>query len=136
MRKDKNSRWMPTIIVGDIDQERLSSLATAAMGRIPEIAEELLGEMQRASVVAAGSVPPNVVRMGSTVEFNSDDGQHRCVTLVFPGEADISQGKISVLTPVGTALIGLSEGQSIMWMTRDGRERELTVLSVTHDISG
>jgi regulator of nucleoside diphosphate kinase len=136
MREDANDRWTPAIIVSDIDQERLSGLATAALERVPEVAEELLSEMERASVVAARSVPPNVVRMGSTVEFQSDDGQHRCVTLVFPGEADISQGKISVLTPVGAALIGLSEGQSIMSMTRDGRERELTVLSVTQDTSG
>jgi regulator of nucleoside diphosphate kinase len=130
MREDPNDLWTPAIIVSDIDQKRLSGLATAALERVPEIAEELLSEMERASVVAAGSVPANVVQMGSTVEFGSDDGQHRRVTLVFPGEADISQGKISVLTPVGAALIGLSEGQSIMWMKRDGREQELTVLSV------
>jgi regulator of nucleoside diphosphate kinase len=68
--------------------------------------------------------------MGSTVQFKSDDGQQRRVILVFPGEADISQGKISVLTPVGAALIGLSEGQSIMWTTRDGRDQQLTVLAV------
>lgn len=130
MREDTNDRWTPAIIVSDIDQERLSGLATAALERAPEIAEELLSEMERALVVAAGSVPPHVVQMGSTVEFGSDDGQQRRVTLVFPGEADISQGKISVLTPVGAALIGLSEGQSIMWTTRDGRDQQLTVLSV------
>ena len=130
MREDMNNdRWTPAIIVSAADRQRLRGLATAALERLPEIAEELLSEMERASVVA-GSVPPDVVQMGSTVEFDSDDGQHRRVTLVYPGEADISQGKISVLTPVGAALIGLSEGQSIMWMTRDGRERELTVLSV------
>jgi regulator of nucleoside diphosphate kinase len=72
--------------------------------------------------------------MGSTVLFRSDDGQHRRVTLVFPGEADISRDRISILTPIGIALIGLSEGQSITWVTRDGRERGLTVLSVRQGV--
>jgi regulator of nucleoside diphosphate kinase len=131
MHEDSNSRWMPALIVSDIDQERLSGLANAAMKRLPEIAEELMSEVERATVVSAQAIPPNVVQMGSMVEFKSNDGQHRRVELVFPAEADISLGKISVLTPIGTALIGLSEGQSIMWTTRDGREQELTVVSVS-----
>ncbi|WP_325053327.1 GreA/GreB family elongation factor [Sinorhizobium meliloti] len=57
----------------------------------------------------------NVVRMGSTVEYETDTGGRRTVALVFPINADISEGKISILTPIGTALIGLSVGQSIMW---------------------
>lgn len=130
MRLDMENRWMPAIIVSDVDQERLSRLATSVMGRIPDVAEELLGEMERASVVAADAVPPTVVQMGSMVEFKTDDGQRRRVRLVFPSDADIAMGKVSILTPIGTALIGLSEGQAIMWTTRDGRERELTVLSV------
>jgi regulator of nucleoside diphosphate kinase len=52
------------------------------------------------------------------------------VTLVYPGEADIGQGRISVLTPVGAALIGLSKGQSIDWATRTGETRRLTVIEV------
>ena len=68
--------------------------------------------------------------MGSTVTYIADDGRKRTVTLVFPGLADISQGRISILTPIGTALIGLSEGQTMTWSTRDGRERNLTVMMV------
>ena len=52
------------------------------------------------------------------------------MTLVYPGEADIEQGKISILTPIGAALIGLSKGQSIDWATRTGEIRRLTVLEV------
>ena len=52
------------------------------------------------------------------------------MTLVYPAQADISQGKISVLTPVGTALIGLRAGHSITWDTRTGETRRLTVLKV------
>jgi regulator of nucleoside diphosphate kinase len=68
--------------------------------------------------------------MGSTVAFRSDDGQQRQVTLVYPGEADFARGRVSVLTPIGAALIGLSPGQSIAWTARDGRQHRLTVLSV------
>jgi len=124
---------MPAIIVSAAEQERLVSLAMAVIGRMPDIAEDLLGEMDRATVVAADSVPANVVRMGSTVRFRTDDGRERRVTLVYSGEADIAEGRISILTPVGTALIGLAEGQSIVWQTTDGRERELTVIEVGND---
>ena len=68
--------------------------------------------------------------MGSTVMFKPDTGDAKTVVLVFPGDADISEGKISILTPIGTALIGLSTGQSIMWTARDGRRHELSILAV------
>lgn len=130
MQNDTINCWTPDIIVSDVDRERLSNLATAAMGRFPDISLELLDEVERATVVPIATFPKNVVRMGSTVAFKSTDGALRRVILVFPGEADIAQSKISILTPVGTALIGLCEGQSIAWITRDGREQVLTVLSV------
>jgi regulator of nucleoside diphosphate kinase len=120
----------PNIIVSDTDQNRLTTLATDALDRFPQAAQELLSEMERAAVVSAEAVPPNVVQMGSGVVFRSDNGETRRVTLVFPGQADIAAGRISILTPIGAALIGLSEGQSIAWKTRDGRLRKLTILAV------
>jgi regulator of nucleoside diphosphate kinase len=120
----------PPIIVSDIDHARLSDLAMGALARFPEIAEELQAELTRAEVVSASALPADVVRMGSTIEFRSNGGQQRRVELVFPVDADISANKISVLTPVGTALIGLSAGQSIRFTTQDGREQTLTVLAV------
>jgi regulator of nucleoside diphosphate kinase len=120
----------PSIIVSDTDQSRLTTLATDALERFPQAAQELLSEMERAAVVSAGAIPPNVVQMGSGVVFRSDNGETRRVTLVFPGQADIAAGRISILTPIGAALIGLSEGQSIAWKTRDGRLRQLTILAV------
>lgn len=130
MHRSTIDHRLPKIIVSDADHERLSGLASAVLHRMPDVAEYLLAEMDRAEIASAGSIPANAVQMGSTVTFRSDDGQVRCVTLVFPNEADIAEGKISILTPIGTALIGLSQGQSIMWTTREGRQRELTVLSV------
>lgn len=120
----------PKIVVTESDLERLTGLATAALERIPEVAEELLAEMDRAKVVSPKQMPADVVRMGSIVEFDSDSAQHRRVQLVFPGEADIEQGKISILTPIGTALIGLASGQSIAWTARDGKKHTLTVKTV------
>ncbi len=124
------SRSVPQIIVSEADYERLTSLATAALERLPDVAEELLAEMERAKIVGPEAVPENVVRMGSTVTFRSDDGHKRRMTLVYPVDEDITLHKISVLTPIGAALIGLGEDQSISWTARDGRKHELTVLKV------
>lgn len=120
----------PSIVVSHTDQRRLTTLATDALQRFPEAAEELLSEMERADVVTADAIPPNVVQMGSDIMFQSDTGETRRVRLVFPGQADIAAGRISILTPIGAALIGLSVGQSIAWKTRDGRTRRLTILAV------
>ena len=88
-----------------------------ALNQAPEVAEELLSEIERATVVPTHAVPANVVQMGSTVEFTTEEGVSRRITLAFPGQADITAARISVLTPIGAALIGLSEGQSIVWLT-------------------
>jgi regulator of nucleoside diphosphate kinase len=119
----------PTIVVSEGDYKRLTNLALAARDRFPDVADELHAEMARASIADAAAMPSNVVTMGSVVEFRSRAVQ-RVVELVFPAEADIAKGKVSVLTPIGAALIGLSAGQSIRWTARDGRTQELTVIGV------
>jgi regulator of nucleoside diphosphate kinase len=126
---DHNAHRLPEIVVGGTDHARLTSLANAAFDTVPDTAEELLSELDRARVVADEAVPRDVVRMGSVVEFESE-GDRKRVTLVFPPEADIAAGKVSVLTPVGAALIGLSKGQSIAWTARDGTSHALTIRSV------
>lgn len=125
------NRKKPNIVVSEVDYERLLGLADSVPEQLEEIADELMAELDRAKVVPVKRLPENVVRMGSLVEFRSNDGQERKVTLVYPGEADIAQGKISILTPIGTALIGLAPGQSISWTARDGRPHELHVISVS-----
>ena len=130
MRDVVRTRSVPQIIVSNADYERLTDLATASLERLPEVANELLSEMDRAKVVQDGSVPDNVVRMGSTVTFKSDDGNTRTFKLVYPAEESLDEHRISVMTPVGAALIGLAEGQSISWAARDGRRHELPVEKV------
>jgi regulator of nucleoside diphosphate kinase len=130
MLQEPATRSKPKIVLSDIDHDRLTSLADAMLDRAPAVAEELLSELARAEIVTAAAVPADVVQMGSTVLFRSNDGQERRVTLVFPGEADIAEGKVSIMTPIGAALIGLSPRQSITWKARDGQQHELTVLEV------
>ena len=124
-------RTKPTIILSAEDYERLFTLAHAVRKRMPDLANELAEEVGRARVLAKGEQPQHIVCMNSEVEFRDDTtGKIQKVTLVYPEEADISKRKISVLTPVGTALIGLQDGDAIIWETPNGELRQLTVLSV------
>ena len=95
------------------------------------VAAWLAEEIDRATVVPPGAVPARVVTMHARVEYRDDVvDQVRCVTLVYPGEEGAYASGLSILTPVGAALIGLSEGQSIRWRTPSGGLRGLTVLRV------
>jgi regulator of nucleoside diphosphate kinase len=120
----------PVIVLGAADHARLSGLADALADRQPELADDLMLELERAKIVPSDAVPDDVVRMGSTVTFRLDDGESRRLTLVFPVDADIARDRISVVTPVGVALIGLAAGQAMTWTTRDGRAQRLTVIAV------
>ena len=122
-----NKRRKPAITISRSDHEALVRLADSIAERNPTVFEELTTELDRARVVADNHLREDVVRMGSTLRYMTDSGENRTVTLVFPAEADISAGKVSILTPIGAALIGLSAGQSIDWEARDGRIHRLTV---------
>lgn len=124
------SAALPPITIGRIDHERLVALAEHASPAIADAAGELLSELDRADVVADEALPRGIVRMGSRVTFVSDGRPGQTVELVYPAEADIAQMKISVLTPVGAALIGMQRGQSIAWVDRGGRRRSLRVVAV------
>jgi regulator of nucleoside diphosphate kinase len=125
----------PEIIVRETEHSRLTSLALAASHRDLDVADELLGELERASVVVDDQFPGNVVGLGSTVSYQTETGQIRTVTLCYPGEADIERSMVSVLTPIGVALLGLAPGQSINWSGRDGQVHRLTVESVESNTS-
>jgi regulator of nucleoside diphosphate kinase len=120
----------PPLVIGEIDHRNLISLALAMEKTSPDVSTSLLAELDRARVVPQDKVPARAVRMGSSVVFQTNGGSERRITLVLPGEADIDSGRISIMTPIGAALIGLSTGQSIRWRARDGREQELTIVEV------
>lgn len=120
----------PRIMLTAKDYESLSQLVRATTNRMPDLASALTEELERADILADGH-SGHAVCMGSEVDFRDDTvGKAQTVTLVYPVDADISQGKISILTPVGTALIGLGVGDSITWQTRTGERRKLTVLDI------
>jgi len=120
----------PRITLSRTDHDRLLGLAEAMEARNPTFSETMIAELERANVVEDKALPAKVIRMGSTLSYTADDGEPQKVTLVFPVEADIEKGKISVTTPVGTALIGLSAGQSIDWTDRGGKSHRLKVIAV------
>jgi regulator of nucleoside diphosphate kinase len=115
------------ILITEEDMARLKDLVgrgRAAPGRDQGHLDELDRELGRAELVAAGDVPPDVVTMHSTVSVRDlDTGAHSVYTVVFPVEADIAAKRISVLAPVGTALIGYRAGDVIEWATPGGRRR-------------
>ena len=116
----------PPIQLSETDADRLFLL----IDRAPADRSGLREELERAQVRPL--VPASVVAMNSTVEFLDDaHGATRTVQLVYPGQADIAVGKVSVLSPVGAGLLGLKAGQSIHWPDRDGRLRALRVLKVS-----
>jgi len=111
-----------SIVVTDSDIALLRGLRAHA---------ELAAELDNAEIVPAGRVPSNVVTMNSRVRFEDmATGESREITIVFPQDADASRGRVSILAPVGTALLGLSEGESITWPFPDGRSRRLRVVEV------
>lgn len=118
---------LPDIVISRSDFERLSTLLDSASAAA--VSDYLDAELSRARIVDAEDLDQGVVAMHSRVTFRDDStGRTRTVSLVYPGEEDIDSGCISVLTPIGAALLGLSEGQSIAWQTRNGESRMLTVL--------
>lgn len=129
-RTTGEARQKPHISISASDHARLTKLADAIAERHALLADELSGELERAEIVADEVIARDIICMGSMVRFADEKGTERTVTLVFPGEADIAEGKLSILTPVGTALIGLGVGQSILWTGRDGQQHRLTVLQV------
>lgn len=89
-------------------------------------------ELDRAIVIPDDRIPPDVITMNTCIVYADDvTGASREVELVYPGEADAAAGRISVLAPVGMALIGLAVGQSIDWEFPDGKVHRLHVLRVS-----
>jgi len=121
----------PSITLSQRDAARLEAMLEAPGLRNTPAAVSLLDELTRAEVVADHQVPADVVRMESVVECEDENGGERHVlTLVYPQDADVSAGKVSVLAPVGSALLGLSVGQSIDWAAPGGRQLRLKVTAV------
>lgn len=122
---------LPPIKIRQSDSERLGLLAQSIAERSPATAEFLFSELDRATVVPDDDPLTGIVTMQSRLTFRDDaTGHEKDVTLVYPKQADIADGRISVSTPIGAALIGLSAGQAISFETPSGELKSLTVLKV------
>jgi regulator of nucleoside diphosphate kinase len=121
----------PQIVLSRFDQERLEKLL-AKVGARPDL-DALRAEIDRAEVVEPEQIPPNRVTMNSRVRFVDEKSkdEHE-ITLVFPAHADVEKNRISVLAPVGSALLGISVGDTIEWPLPNGRSRRLRVVAVTY----
>lgn len=121
-----------SIVVSRLDLERIETL----LERMPpaQVAQydALRGELDRAEVVEPAAVPADVVTMNSVVTFKDEGlGEEMTVSLVYPS-AVRADGTVSILAPVGSALLGLTKGQQIDWPTPDGRQRLLRVLDIAY----
>ena len=95
--------------------------------------ENLEIELDRAKIISDLEVPPDLVTMNSKVKFlNLHDDKEMTVTIVYPPEANFTEGRISVLASLGAALIGLRVNQEINWKFPDGKTKTLKILEVLY----
>ena len=121
----------PDVIISHEILHRIEALAEGALKQNPELAAKLLDELVHAKIVAPDEIPAGIVGIGNTVTYRDEKtGHEKTVMLVFPENADISRQRISVMTPLGVALLGLAEGAVFFWDTRDGYRRTLIIIRV------
>jgi regulator of nucleoside diphosphate kinase len=124
-----NMSSLPDIIVTTQDFERLQRIVSCSDGNA---AERLDAELARAQLMAQTEVPADVVTMNSDVVYeDATSGERRAIRLVYPHDAEATRGFVSVLAPIGSALLGLRQGQEIEWPTPSGKRR-LRVLEVPY----
>lgn len=119
------------IIMTSQDLDRLEAL----LDTLPEDSpgkDDLQKELDRAEVVPPQQIPDDVVTMNSKVLFSVDSGGEFCLTLVYPKDIDGSADRISVLAPVGSALLGLSTGERIEWPRPGGGMMKLQIKELVY----
>ena len=118
----------PEIIVSTHDLERLEGLLSNPPTRNRSDLDDL---RDRARVLDDDAMPDNVIAMNSRARFREEtSGREYELTLAWPHEASAAGGKVSIFSPAGSALLGLSVGQHIDWQTPEGRAIQITVLAV------
>ena len=124
----------PELHITEQDHRRLRAVVERFIdGRHAAAAEALETELDRARVVPQDEIDPDVLTMRSrALCVDRETGTQRELVLVYPDEADVSSGKISVLAPVGLALLGLRVGDTIRWPTPRGRDAVLELLELRY----
>ena len=122
----------PPLLLSRLDCDRIEALLEHPIAQGVDT-EALQAELARADVVEPAQMPGDVITMNSTARFRDEtSGDEREITLVYPLDADGSPGKVSILAPVGSALLGLRVGQAIEWPVPGGRTIRLQVLEVRY----
>jgi regulator of nucleoside diphosphate kinase len=114
------------IVISEIDAARLRDLLAmrARSERDQDHLEELAAELERARIAGAEDVPADVITIHTRVEvLDLESGERRELTLVLPRESDAAAGRISVLAPLGTALLGYRAGDEVEWLMPGGLRR-------------
>ncbi len=123
---------LPEIVLSSLDLDRLDQLLSRLPATDPARLQ-LEQELDRGAVVEPAAMPANIVTMNSTVRLRLlKTGEEPCLTLVYPKDLDASGDKVSVLAPVGSALLGLSEGDQIHWPMPDGEIQPIQVLQLVY----
>lgn len=121
----------PALLVTDADFARLQKYLEEPSLQFADAAEALGEELARAQIVPAAEAPATLVTMNSRVVFeNLESGRRREVTVVYPHEANAAEGRVSVLAPIGAALLGLSVGQEIQWQLPDGSRGRFRIVEI------
>ncbi len=122
----------PPIHLLAAESDMIASLALQSEQKQPVVSAMLLEEIDRAELHDGTSMPTGHVRLNSRVTFvDENSGQEREVQLVLPADADIAQGRISIMTPMGAALYGLAKGHSIEWPDLCGNMRAIRISRVS-----
>ena len=137
MKISARGRVRPPIHLLASESDLVTALALGAEHRQPVVAAMLLEEIERAELHELETLPDTAITIGSEVDFVDErTHQMRTVELVLPARANIAEGRISILTPIGAALYGLTAGQSIDWPDLDGRERRIRIVRVRQPLDG
>ncbi|HEA15297.1 MAG: nucleoside diphosphate kinase regulator [Pseudoalteromonas prydzensis] len=123
----------PELIISSLDADRLYDLMESLPAGSFADQKELEAELGRATIVEPKDMPSTVVTMNSTVNFIVESTQEEFTkTLVYPKNADASADKISILAPVGSALLGLSQGDEIEWPKPSGGLIKVKIKAITY----
>jgi regulator of nucleoside diphosphate kinase len=134
MVNSKTGEARPQIHLLASESDLVAGLALQVEHRQPAVAAMLLDEIERAQLHDVETLPEDAVRLGSDVDFvDEKTSQLRKVRLVVPALANIAEGRISILTPMGAALYGVRTGDSIDWPDLDGRSRRIRIVRVAQD---
>jgi regulator of nucleoside diphosphate kinase len=115
------------------ESDLVAGLALRVEHQHPVVAAMLLEEIERAELHGPEDLPDGHVRLNSRVTFLDEKSRRlRDVQLVLPADANIGEGRISILTPMGAALYGLADGACINWPDLDGNDRLIRIVRVEH----